>query len=175
VAKSSTSTLTSTLASPTLINPSKLARKLTNIRQYIHKRKKEGKRTNGHVERILQLLLRLLVVTWATGTISYNTMYGTGIIWLYCIIYFTSDCLTKNFTSFTTSREALVLVKLIITCKALSLMRIAHLQSISSARAYELNTITFTYYATSIPRSDLRVVLRVPGEPTITNVLKEDF
>jgi hypothetical protein len=29
-----------------------------------------------------------------------------------------------------------------------------------------LNRITFTYYATSIPCYDLRVVLRVPGEPT---------
>jgi hypothetical protein len=38
-------------------------------------------------------------------------------------------------------------------------------QSISSART-QLNTITFTYYATSIPRYDLRVVLRVTGEPT---------
>jgi hypothetical protein len=46
-------------------------------------------------------------------------------------------------------------------------MRIAHLQSISSARTHELNRITFTYYATSIPRFDLRVVLRVPGGPTI--------
>jgi hypothetical protein len=39
--------------------------------------------------------------------------------------------------------------------------------SISSARTHELNTITFTYYATSIPRYDLRVVLRVTGEPRI--------
>jgi hypothetical protein len=31
-----------------------------------------------------------------------------------------------------------------------------------------MNRITFTYYATSIPRYDLRVVLRVPGEPTQT-------
>ena len=31
-----------------------------------------------------------------------------------------------------------------------------------------MNRITFTYYATSIPRYDLRVVLRVPGEPTAT-------
>jgi hypothetical protein len=31
----------------------------------------------------------------------------------------------------------------------------------------QLNRITFTYYATSIPRYDLRVVLRVPGEPTV--------
>jgi len=31
-----------------------------------------------------------------------------------------------------------------------------------------MNRITFTYYATSIPRSDLRVVLRVTGEPTLT-------
>jgi hypothetical protein len=38
-------------------------------------------------------------------------------------------------------------------------------QSISSART-QLNRITFTYYATSIPRYDLRVVLRVPGGPT---------
>jgi len=63
LAESSTSTSTSTLASPTLINPSKLARKLTNIRQYTYKRKKEGKRTNRHMERILRLFLRLLVVT----------------------------------------------------------------------------------------------------------------
>jgi hypothetical protein len=63
LAESSTSTSTSTLASPTLINPSKLARKLTNIRQYTYKRKKEGKRTNRHIERILRLFLRLLVVT----------------------------------------------------------------------------------------------------------------
>jgi hypothetical protein len=45
-------------------------------------------------------------------------------------------------------------------------MQIAHLQSISSARTHELNRITFTYYATSIPRYNLRVVLRVTGEPT---------
>jgi hypothetical protein len=32
-----------------------------------------------------------------------------------------------------------------------------------------MNRITFTYYATSIPRYDLRVVLRVPGEPTLIN------
>ena len=49
-------------------------------------------------------------------------------------------------------------------------MRIAHSQSTSSARAHELNTITFTYYATSIPRSDLHVVLRVPGEPTLISL-----
>jgi hypothetical protein len=80
------------------------------------------------------------------------------------------DYLTKSSTSFTTSREAPVLVELIITCRALSLMRIAHSQSISSARAHELNTITFTYYATSIPRFDLRVVLRVTGKPTLISL-----
>jgi hypothetical protein len=57
-------------------------------------------------------------------------------------------------------------------------MRLAHSAlswSISSARTHELNRITFTYYATSIPCYDLRVVLRVPGEPTfcvvVVNVL----
>ena len=75
---------------------------------------------------------------------------------------------TKSFTSFTTSRKALVLVKL-ITCKALGLMQIAHLQSISSARTYKLNTITFTHL-TQLHITILHAVLRVLGEPTI-NVL----
>ena len=38
-----------------------------------------------------------------------------------------------------------MLVGRIITCRALGLMRIAHLQSISSARTHELNRITFTH------------------------------
>jgi len=68
---------------------------------------------------------------------------------------------------FKMARRAL-LVEL-ITCRALGLMWLAHSAlswSISSARTHALNRITFTYYATSIPRFDLRVVLRVTGEPT---------
>jgi pyruvate/2-oxoglutarate/acetoin dehydrogenase E1 component len=34
----------------------------------------------------------------------------------------------------------------------------------------QLNRITFTYYATSIPRYNLRVVLRVTGEPTLISL-----
>jgi len=49
-------------------------------------------------------------------------------------------------------------------------MRLAHYRRVSSART-QLNTITFTYYATSIPRFDLRVVLRVTGEPTVLNII----
>jgi hypothetical protein len=75
------------------------------------------------------------------------------LIILYDSFLLVINYLTKSFTSFTTSREAPVLVEL-ITCWALGLMRIAHLQSISSARTHELNRITFTYYATSIPRYD---------------------
>jgi hypothetical protein len=33
-----------------------------------------------------------------------------------------------------------------------------------------INRITFTYYATSIPRYDLRVVLRVPGKLTLISL-----
>jgi len=36
-----------------------------------------------------------------------------------------------------------MLVELIITCRALGLMRIAHSQSISSARTHELNELIF--------------------------------
>jgi hypothetical protein len=64
-----------------------------------------------------------------------------------------------------------LLVELIITCRALGLMRLAPSAlswSVSSARTHELNRITFTYYATSIPRYDLCVVLCVPGEPTLS-------
>jgi hypothetical protein len=53
----------------------------------------------------------------------------------------------------------------LITCRALGLMRIAHLQSISSARTHELNTITFTHL-TQLHITILRAVLRVTGEPT---------
>ena len=41
-------------------------------------------------------------------------------------------------------------VSKIITYKALSLMQIAHLQSISFARIYKLNKTTFTYYTINI-------------------------
>jgi hypothetical protein len=54
----------------------------------------------------------------------------------------------------------------IITCRALGLMRLAHSAEYILCAHTQRNTITFTYYATSIPRYDLRVVLRVPGEPT---------
>jgi len=97
-AESSTSTSTST---PTFTDTPKLARKFTNIRQYTHKRRKEGKRTNGHTERILRLLLRLLVVTWlvaretAKGWFFHNTM-EQRIIWLYCIIDFVSLALLET-------------------------------------------------------------------------------
>jgi len=47
-----------------------------------------------------------------------------------------------------------VLVELIVTCRALGLMRLAHSQSISSACTHENNRTSFTYYATSIPRFD---------------------
>jgi hypothetical protein len=50
----------STSTSPTFTDVPKLAWKPTNIRQYTHKHRKGGKRTNGHVERILRLLLQLL-------------------------------------------------------------------------------------------------------------------
>ena len=57
----------------------------------------------------------------------------------------------------------------LITCRALGLMRIAHLQSISSARTHELNTITFTHL-TQLHITILRAVLRVLGEPTLINL-----
>ena len=41
-------------------------------------------------------------------------------------------------------------VSKIITYKALGLMQIAHLQSISFARIYKFNRTTFTYYTISI-------------------------
>ena len=47
-------------------------------------------------------------------------------------------------------------------------MWIAHLQSISSARTHELNTITFTHLM-QLHITILCVVLRVPGEPTVVN------
>jgi hypothetical protein len=71
-----------------------------------------------------------------------------------------------------------VLVELIITCRALGLMRLAHstlLWSISFAYTHVLNRRTFTYYITSIPNYDLRVVLRVPDEPTIIYIIEREL
>jgi hypothetical protein len=48
------------------------------------------------------------------------------LIILYNSFLLVIDYLIKSSTSFTTSREALVLVELIVTCRALSLMRLAH-------------------------------------------------
>jgi hypothetical protein len=51
------------------------------------------------------------------------------------------DYFTKSFTSFTTFKEALVLIELIVTCKALGLMRLAHSALVEYILYYTYNKI----------------------------------